>query len=362
MLKNIVIVSIFLLTACDNSPQAVILLPPLVKVVEVSLPDQQASLAFPAVAVAADKASLSFRLQGEVTTILVRPGDHVTQGQLLAKLDPIYFRLEVDDARAQYNIANSRYRRSAKLVDKGYIAASQFDELKAQRRIAKARLDIARLRLGFTELIAPYTGVISHVPIKQFENVQVGQAVMNIHRVDTVDIQLQAPDSIYSKNSAIDVEKVDPISRVILTDGSEFSARLKQFTTEPDPELGSFVVTLTMNMPADRFILDGMAVEVRADAKTLNIYQHDQPLIPFAAIINEDGDSLDQTEKFVWVVNQDNTVSKRKIVVARVANAGVRLASGLAISELVVVAGGNRLRDGQQIRIFEPVTDNPEAD
>jgi len=330
----------------------------LVKVDTVQLAEETAKLSFPAIAVAADKSSLSFRLQGEVTSVTVRPGDRVAAGQVLAQLDPTYYRLEVDDAKAEYAIADSQYRRSAKLVDQGYIAPSQFDELKAQRRIAKARLDIAKLNLSFTALKAPFSGVISHVPIQQFENVQVGQQVMNIHSTTTVDIQLQAPDIIYSKSSAVQIEASRPGAKIITADGTEYDAHLKEFTTEPDPEVGSFVITLTMPMPEDRFILDGMAVEVRADAQKLKIYKTNEPFIPLEAILNEDGDDLNLTQKFVWVVNSDNTVSKRQIVTGKVVNNGVRLTSGLSVGDKIVVAGGNRLREGQSIKIFDDSINN----
>ena len=330
----------------------------LVKIETVQLAEDSARLSYPAVAVAADKSSLSFRLQGEVTSVTTGPGERVTKGQILAQIDPTYYRLEVDDAKAEYAIADSQYRRSAKLVDQGYIAPSQFDELKAQRRIAKARLDIAKLNLSFTELKAPFSGVISHVPIQQFENVQVGQQVMNIYSTTTVDIQLQAPDIIYSQSSAVEVEASRPGAKVITADGMEYEAHLKEFTTEPDPKVGSFVITLTMPMPKDRLILDGMAVEVRADAQKLNIYKKNEPFIPLEAILNEDGDDLNATQKFVWVVNSDNTVSKRQVVTDKVINEGVRLSSGLAEGEKIVVAGGNRLREGQSIKIFDESMNN----
>lgn len=208
-----------------------------------------------------------------MTRIAVGPSDFVKKGQLLAELDPTDYQLEVDDAQAKYNVADSQYRRSAKLVDKGFLAQSQFDELRAQRKIAQARLKLAKLNLTFTKLTAPFDGVISRVPIEQFENVQVGQQVMNIHSTKMVDILIQAPDLIYSQSSAVDIEKSQPGARVVMTDGTEYKALLKEFTTEPDPESGSFLVTLTMPMPEGRFILDGMAVEVRADAQKLKIYK-----------------------------------------------------------------------------------------
>ncbi|MGF1736087.1 efflux RND transporter periplasmic adaptor subunit [Photobacterium satsumensis] len=324
-----------------------------VAVVEVQMAQSAPQLTFPAVAAAADKSSLSFRVQGEVSFIGVRPGDQVKKGQLLARIDPTDYKLEVDDAQAKFNVSDSQYRRSAKLVKQGFLPQSQFDELKAQRRIAKARLDYAKLNLTFTELKAPFSGVVSRVPVEQFENVQIGQLVMNLHLADQVDIIIQAPDLIYSQSTAVEVQESQPGATILLEDGSAYKANLKEFTTEPDPNLGSFLVTLTMPMPQDRFILDGMAVEVKADAQKLKVYRKGEAVIPLEAIFNEDGDELAMDNKFVWVVNDDNTVTKRQVVTDKVVPEGVRLLEGLEAGEHIVVEGANRLREGQSVTIVD---------
>ncbi|AJR08130.1 efflux RND transporter periplasmic adaptor subunit [Photobacterium gaetbulicola] len=341
------------LYGCDKAPVEPRSIVAPVSVVEVKIAQSAPQLTFPAVAAAADKSSLSFRVQGEVIHIAVRPGDQVKKGQLLARLDPTDYKLEVDDAQAKYNVTDSQYRRSAKLVKQGFLPQSQFDELKAQRRIAKARLDLAKLNLTFTELKAPFSGVISRVPVEQFENVQVGQLVMNLHLADQVDILIQAPDMIYSQSTAVELEESKPGARVLLEGGAEYRAFLKEFTTEPDPDLGSFLVTLTMPMPEDRFILDGMAVEVRADAQKLKVYRRDESVIPLEAIINEDGDDLAMENKFVWVVNDDSTVTKRRVVTDKVVPEGIRLLEGLEAGEHIVVEGANRLREGQSVTIVD---------
>ncbi|WP_408900251.1 efflux RND transporter periplasmic adaptor subunit [Photobacterium piscicola] len=326
---------------------------PLVKVQQVKLSKQVPKLTFPAVASAADKSILSFRIAGEVTQILVRSGDRVKKGQVLARLDPSDFKLEVDDAQAKYNVNNSQYRRSATLLKNGYLPQSQFDELKAKRSIAKANLDLAQLKLSFTVLKAPFSGVISIVPVEQFENVKVGQQIMNIHSTDSVDIEIQAPDMIYSKQSILDVDKGQrATAKAILPNGEKYAVILKEFTTEPDPESGSFLVTLTMPMPKNQFILDGMSVEVEADAQKLQVYTVGQQIVPLEALFNLDGDDITPSNKYVWVLAADNTVSKRQVVTDKVVPEGVRLKSGVKEGEKVVVTGVNRLRDGQKVVVF----------
>ncbi|UTM56230.1 efflux RND transporter periplasmic adaptor subunit [Photobacterium sp. CCB-ST2H9] len=341
------------LAGCGREAQHEPKMPQPVAVYTVTMEDSAPILSFPAVAAAADKSVLSFRLPGEIIKVNVKPGEFVKEGQLLAQLDPTDYQLEVNDAQAKFNVADSQYRRSAKLVKQGYLAQSQFDELAAQRQIAKARLNLAKLRLTFTELHAPFSGVISRVPVEQFENVQVGEAVMNIHSAKNVDILIQAPDMIYSKSTARQVQDRHPGTKVVLDTGHEYTAYLKEYTTEPDPELGSFKVTLTMPMPKDEFILDGTAVEVKVDAQRVQVYRSDEVVIPLEAVFNEDGDDIGPANKFVWVVNEDHTVTKRQVVTDKVVPNGVRLVSGLKEGEVIVTEGVNRLRDGQQVNIVD---------
>ncbi|WP_155487716.1 biotin/lipoyl-binding protein, partial [Vibrio harveyi] len=89
------------------------------------------NLYFPAIANAADRSHLSFRVAGEVSRVLVKEGDKVIKGDVIATLDPTDYQLDVDNASARFSVVDSQYRRSAPLVKKGLLAKSQFDEIAA---------------------------------------------------------------------------------------------------------------------------------------------------------------------------------------------------------------------------------------
>ncbi|MEF1307469.1 HlyD family efflux transporter periplasmic adaptor subunit, partial [Vibrio owensii] len=156
--------------------------------------------------------------------------------------------------------------------------------------IALAELELAKLRLSFTELKAPVDGVISRVNVDQFENIQVGQYIVNIHSVDRVEVLIQLPDRLYVNQPPTE-EHLTGINAVVrVPSGNEYNAQIKEFTTEPDPNTGTFTVTLSLPMPENEYILDGMAVDVTSkDEKTgldLNIGIN----VPIEAIFNADGD------------------------------------------------------------------------
>ncbi|NMS18947.1 biotin/lipoyl-binding protein, partial [Vibrio parahaemolyticus] len=120
------------LSGCSEPQQTKKPLIPNVKVanqVDNAIPD---SLYFPAVAHAAQRSQLSFRVAGEVTNLHVREGDRILKGAVIAELDPTDYRLDVENAQARFSVVDSQFNRSKPLVEKGLLAKSQFDEIAAQ--------------------------------------------------------------------------------------------------------------------------------------------------------------------------------------------------------------------------------------
>ncbi|MGY0615731.1 efflux RND transporter periplasmic adaptor subunit [Vibrio sp. FJH11] len=347
------ICSSLLLVGCGDKGPEKSVETPRVRVISLEGKKVDDNLYFPAVANAADRSHLSFRVAGEISRILVKEGDKVKKDDIIATLDPTDYQLEVDNATARFSVIDSQYRRSRPLVDKGLLAKSQFDEIAAQRQIALAELKLAELRLSFTTLKAPVDGIISRVNVDQFENIQVGQHIVNIHSLDRFEVLIQFPDRLYVKEPPTD-ERLTSIEAVVrVPSGNEYTGTVKEFTTEPDPTTGTFTVTLSLPMPKEEYILDGMAVEVTSkDAKVgldLNVGIN----VPIEAIFNADGDDLGRENKFVWVLNDDSTVSRRQIHTGKASKASIQVLEGLDLHDQVVVAGISRLRDGMIVDVVK---------
>lgn len=194
-------------------------------------------------------------------------------------------------------------------------------------------------------------GVISRVSAEQFENVQIGQQVVNIHSVDEVEVIVQLPDS-FSLNQPTnrDLASIETLVRV--PSGNEYTARLKEFTTEPDPSLGTFTATLVLPMPKNEYILDGMAVDVTSKAKDVGLNLTRGVSVPIEAVFNQDGDSLNDNEKFVWLLNEDSTVTKQKVTTGKVSQTTIQIVDGLEQTQQIVIAGIARLRDGIKVEVL----------
>lgn len=129
LMKLSLLSSTLLLTACNPAPTETVVEIPNVVIKDINSNGVSDRLYLPAVATAADRSHLSFRLSGEIKELNIKAGEIVKKGQVLAVLDKTDYNIDVDNARARYNVANSQYKRSKPLVDKGLLAKSQFDEL-----------------------------------------------------------------------------------------------------------------------------------------------------------------------------------------------------------------------------------------
>ncbi|WP_322802800.1 efflux RND transporter periplasmic adaptor subunit [Vibrio alfacsensis] len=345
--------SAVILTGCGDKGVAPELETPRVRVASLEGKRVDDNLYFPAIANAADRSHLSFRVAGEISRVLVREGDKVSKGDVIATLDPSDYQLDVDNASARFSVVDSQYRRSAPLVKKGLLAKSQFDEIAAQRQIALAELELAKLRLSFTTLKAPVDGIISRVNADQFENVQVGQYIVNIHSVNRVEVLIQLPDRLYVNQPPTE-ERLTAINAVVrVPSGGEYDASIKEFTTEPDPNTGTFTVTLSLPMPEEEYILDGMAVDVTSKDENVGLELNSGIDVPIEAIFNADGDELGREHKFVWVLNEDNTVTRKQVVAGKASKTSVQILDGLELEDKVVIAGVSRLRDGITVEVVK---------
>lgn len=89
---------------------------PKVRVTEIGKTELKNSLYFPALAMAADRSHLSFRVAGEISSIDLKEGDFVKKGDVLAALEPTDYQLAVDNAQARFGVIDSQFRRSSPLV------------------------------------------------------------------------------------------------------------------------------------------------------------------------------------------------------------------------------------------------------
>jgi len=347
----IIISSLILLSACNDAETVKQKKHnPMVKIVSVGALSQGTIRQFPAQVEPNKDTHLAFRVSGELTKIAVKAGNRVSKGQLLAKLDDRDFKIQLDDRKARYTLAETQFSRTKQLLNKKLASQAQYDEAQANLLVAKANLNSAKTALDYTSLYAPYDGVIAKVYADNLQNIQAQQVILNMQNVDSVDVYIQLPERL-----ATVINKDTKYSPTVIFDSipqEKFIVNIKEWDTQADPATGSFKVSFTLKLTEKYNILPGMSGSLFVDLSKVTNQDYSQIVIPTSAVFAAEDQNSDENKRFVWVVDNNMAVKHRAVQVGHLTDNGIIVTSGLNGDENIVSAGVHYLSEGDVVRAW----------
>lgn len=330
-----------LLTGCNSASESVVeesVIRPVF--VEVVSDIEVADMSFNGTIHSANRADLSFRTNGRVVEILVREGDSVEKGQLIAKIDSVDAEIQLTSAKNELVNAQAEYQRAKTLFESQQsISKSQLEELTLRYNLAQNQFSEAQRRLEDTDLRAPFAGVISRTFIDNHVLVQGNEVIVALHDLSRLEAVIHVPESMMLRNNDGTLE-IYAQSSVAPTE--EFKLTLQKYETEPDPVTGTYAVTFSVATPKHTRLLPGMNVSVYSYAgeNTMQAVQ-----VPLSAISPDN-----MGNQYVWVVDEANALHKRNIQTGALSGERVKIKSNLQIGEKVVVSGTQNLQEGLVVR------------
>jgi membrane fusion protein (multidrug efflux system) len=275
------------------------------------------------------------KVSAEVRRLAVEEGDRVRAGQLLAVLDDRQLRLQAAQARAALAKAERDYKRQVELHQKGLVAAGAFENLKFDLDNLRAAYDLAQLSLSYTEIRAPFAGIVSARHVKLGQTVQLGERLFRVTDPTPLKAEVFVPERELQRL------KIGQQATVQLDalGGRAFPASVALVSPTIDATTATFKVTLQVDDKAGlvkpgMFARVGIVFERRANALT----------IPRAATLDADGTTT------VFVV-AEGKARNREVKLGLSNGANVEITSGLKPDEQVVVVGQNGLKDGNAVRV-----------
>jgi len=304
---------------------------------------------FPAVVDAIRKADISFRVSGKLDSILVKEGDRVKKGQLLATLDDTDFKIALDDRKASFETARANYERARELVEKGAISRVDHDNIRAKFFSAQAALKEAEQNLEYTRLLASFDGVIAKRYVENYEEILKSKTIFALEDVSSLKLIIDVPENLMIMiNAQPEREKRKLVAEFDRIPGTRFDLSLLEAATKADPASKTFKVTLTMPRAEGYNILPGMTATVIADMFPDESATGEFVTLPVSAVV---ADSSKQP--VVWVVDEDNmTVHAKPVTTGLITGDSIQV-SGLNGGERVVTAGAAFLREGMKVTLLQ---------
>jgi RND family efflux transporter MFP subunit len=312
---------------------------------------------------AINQVDLVARVQGFVQAISYTDGAFVKKGTSLFTIEPEPYKLKVDaaksaviSAQATLTQTQAEYDRQATLIKTQVSTRANYDKALAARDSAQATLQSAQadeqqaeINLGYTDVTAPFDGVVTA------RQVSLGQLVGATSSPTTLATIVQL-DPIYVNFTASerDVQAVradlagrgqtaaallgSPVEIGLQNEeGYPHEGKLDYIAPDVDPSTGTLAVRATLENGSHP-LLPGYFVRIRVPSKPSPAL-----LVPDVAL------GSDQGGRYVLVVNKDNVVEQRKVEPGQLVGELRVIDSGLTKDDRVVVGGIMRAIPGEKV-------------
>lgn len=303
---------------------------------------------------AGETAELSTRVMGFITGIHVKPGDIVQQGQLLATISNSDIQARraqakamVTEAEAALNDAQKDHERYTELYQQQSVSTKEFENatlhyasVKAKAEAAKQMQYEAEAMLAYTNLKAPFQGIVVQKNMDAGTMAHPGQAILILEQSARHQVSASVPEVYIPR-----VRKGMPVDVIVKSTGQSIQGKISEVS--PSSRFSGGQYRLKIDIPnSNRYALySGMNVNVViATDKRLAANEH-IITVPVAAIFPK------EQLTGIYTPGSENTALLRWVRVGRTIGDRVEILSGITAGEKFILAGNERLYNGAPIII-----------
>lgn len=298
----------------------------------------------PGTVISRQDARISTEQSGRITWI-AQAGDHVSQGDVLAKIDDEALQLELMDnaARVEQLIArldylNNQHARLKRLAANNNASSTQLDEAKSQMKITEQDLAQARVareqinrRINLSTVSAPFAGQVVERLAQVGEYANTGTPLLRLVDMKNREIRVRAPLSV--------AEYVQQGMEVLVAH-SRFEAPAEISTVILVGDERSRMFELRLVADDERWMI-GSAVRVALPLSE----PREMVAIPRDAVV------MRGRETYVYVIDQDNTARRVDIQTGIGLGSRVEVIGGVNAGDQLIIRGAERLQPGQSVEV-----------
>ena len=280
----------------------------------------------------AESVVMKSEISGRIAAVSFSDGSRVAKGDTLITFDASIQEAQVNQAKAERDLAAAKLKRTQDLFDKKFLSAAALDDAKASEQIAQAKLALAQATLGKMSLRAPFSGVIGIRQVSVGDYIKEGADLVNLEDTSSMKVDFRVPEQASGRLRVGQIVGLQSDAFV----GQSFPAKVTAVDSAVDPLGRSLLMRAELRDVSQRlkpgmFMRVTLVLETRKNALT----------IPEESVVTQQGRLL------VFKVVDGKAVSTPVVTGLRVTNkdkAVVEVVKGLAAGDVVVTAGQIKIR------------------
>lgn len=301
-------------------------------------------------------AMINPQVEGQVTKIFVKSGDHVTSGEPLLQIDPLKQEAAVNSQEAARTAQEATVRfaqvsleRAKKLFDAGVIskqdldnAQTSYDSAIAQLRSLEHQVQQQKVELHYYSVSAPMDGTVGDIPVRVGDRVAVSTLLTTVDEPGSLEAYIYVPAArAHGLRVGLPVKLIDE-NGAVLTE-----SQLTFVSPQVDPETQTVLAKAAIGASNANLRI---AQQVRTQ---LNWGGHTGQVIPVLAVQRING----QFFAFVATKEANGTVAKQRLLkVGETVGNDYAVLDGIAAGDHIIVSGLQFLQDGAPVA--EQIMDN----
>lgn len=277
--------------------------------------------------------------RGYLQKIFVDEGQFVKKGQLLFQIMPNLYRAEVQRAQAEANFAQIEYQNTKKLSDKNVVSPNELAMAKAKLDKANAELSLNKVHLQFTEIRAPFDGIIDKFHVRLGSLLEEGELLTNLSDNSKMWTYYNVPEAEYLDYKSKASSNVKTKVNLLMANNEIFPYTGIVETIEADfnNETGNIPFRATFPNPKG-LLRHGETGSVQVSLPLKNAL-----LIPQKATFEV------LEKKYVYVIDKNNEVKSRAITIAAELPHIFAISSGLSEGDKILLEGLRLVKENEKI-------------
>lgn len=277
--------------------------------------------------------------RGYLQKIFVDEGQNVREGQRMFQIMPMLYQAELQKAQAEAEFAQIEFENTKQLADSNVVSPNELAMAKAKFNKAKAELALAQTHLQFTEIRAPFDGIMDRFQARLGSLLDEGDLLTTLSDNRHMWVYFNVPEAEYleykskaKKDSVMNVELIMANHKMF-----DYPGKVEAIEADFDNETGN--ISFRATFPNPKGLL--------RHGETGNI-QVKQP-VKNAMLIPQKTTFEVLDKKYVYVIDKDNVVRSREITIAAELPHIFIVQSGLLESDKILLEGLRQVRENEKI-------------